>query len=154
MNDHERYMRQAITLAANVPDLPFGAVIVDGDNGTVLAEGWNKTSLNPTWHGEIDALNQLAATGITVEDKRLVLYTTAEPCPMCQAAALWSGIEMVVFGTSIRTLQRLGWRQIDILAEEVIRRSPAWTCTVIGGILERECDALFQKAMLQRPSAT
>lgn len=69
---------------------------------------------------------------------------------MCQAAALWSGIEKVVFGTSIRTLQRLGWRQIDILAEEVIRRSSAWTCTVIGGILERECDALFEKAIAQR----
>lgn len=153
MNDHEHYMRRAIALAANVPDLPFGAVIVDGENGAVLSEGWNKTSLNPMWHGEIDAMNRLAAAGNSVEDKRLVLYTTAEPCPMCQAAALWSGIEKVVFGTSIRTLQRLGWRQIDIMAEEVIRRSPAWNCTVIGGVLERDCDALFQKAMRQRPSA-
>lgn len=152
MNDHEGFMRRAIELAASVPDLPFGAVIVDSGNGMVLAEGWNKTSLNPTWHGEIDAMNRLAASGISVEDKRLVLYTTAEPCPMCQAAALWSGIENVVFGTSIRTLQRLGWRQIDILAEEVIRRSPAWNCTLIGGVLERECDALFVRAM-QRPSA-
>jgi len=150
MNDHEQYMRRAIELAASVPDLPFGAVIVDGGNGTVLAEGWNKTSLNPTWHGEIDAMNRLAASGISVEEKRLVLYTTAEPCPMCQAAALWSGFEKVVFGTSIRTLQRLGWRQIDILAEEVIRRSPSWTCTVIGGILERECDAQFEKAIAKR----
>lgn len=78
MNDHERYMRRAIELAANVPDLPFGAVIVDGNDSTVLAEGWNKTSLNPMWHGEIDAMNQLAAAGMTVEDKRLVLYTTAD----------------------------------------------------------------------------
>ena len=153
MNDYEHYMRRAIALAANVPDLPFGAVIVDGGNGMVLAEGWNKTSLNPTWHGEIDAINRLAALGTSVENERLVMYTTAEPCPMCQAAVLWSGIEKVVFGSSIRTLQRLGWRQIDILAEEVVRRSPAWTCTLIGGVLERECDALFERAMLQRSSA-
>jgi len=150
MNDHERYMRRAIALADNVPELPFGAVIVDGGNGTIVAEGWNKTSLNPMWHGEVDAINRLASSGLGVEGKSLVLYTTAEPCPMCQGAILWSGIEKVVFGTSIRTLQRLGWRQIDILAEEVVRRSPAWNCTLIGGVLERDCDALFQKAMRQR----
>lgn len=153
MNDHERYMRRAIALADNVPDLPFGAVIVDGDNDTILAEGWNKTSLNPMWHGEVDAINRLASSGLGVEGKSLVLYTTAEPCPMCQGAILWSGIEKVVFGTSIRTLQGMGWRQIDILAEEVVRRSPAWNCTLIGGVLERDCDALFQKAMRQRASA-
>jgi tRNA(adenine34) deaminase len=150
MLDHERYMRQAIALAANVPDLPFGALIVDGEFGTILAEGWNKTALNPTWHGEIDAINALVATGTRLEGKRLVLYTTAEPCPMCQAAALWSGIEQVVFGTSIQTLQRLGWRQIDISAHEVVRRSPAWNCTVLGGVLEQECDALFHQATAHR----
>jgi len=150
MLDHERYMRQAIALAANVPDLPFGALIVDGEFGTILAEGWNKTALNPTWHGEIDAINALVATGTRLEGKRLVLYTTAEPCPMCQAAALWSGIEQVVFGTSIQTLQRLGWRQIDISAQEVVRRSPAWNCTVLGGVLEPECDALFHQATAHR----
>jgi len=50
---------------------------------------------------------------------------------------------MVVYGTSIRSLQRLGWRQIDILAEENVRCSPAWRCALIGGVLERECDSLF-----------
>lgn len=150
MSDHERHMRRAIELAGNVPDLPFGALIVDGDSGTILSEGWNKTSQNPMWHGEIDAINTLAASSIDIEGKNLVLYTTAEPCPMCQAAALWTGIETVVFGTSIRSLQRMGWRQIDILAEEVVRRSPGWNCTLIGGVLERKCDTLFERAMSQK----
>ena len=87
---------------------------------------------------------------VGIKGKNLVLYTTAEPCPMCQAAVLWSGIQTVVYGPSIRSLQRLGWRQIDILAEEVVRRSPAWQCTLIGGVPERECDALFERAMLHR----
>jgi hypothetical protein len=38
----------------------------------------------------------------------------------------------------------MGWRQIDIFAEEVVRRSPAWKCTITGGELEPECDALLQ----------
>jgi len=143
-------MRRAIELAANVPEAPFGAVIVDRDTNAILSEGWNKTSQNPTWHGEIDAINALSALSVDIRGKNLVLYTTAEPCPMCQGAVLWSGIQTVVYGTSIRSLQRLGWRQIDILAEEVVRRSPAWQCTLLGGVLERECDALFERAMSHR----
>lgn len=148
--DHELYMRRAIELAGKVPDLPFGAVIVHRETGGILTEGWNKTSVNPTWHGEIDAINTLVSSGVIVKGKSLVLYTTAEPCPMCQAAILWTGIETVVFGTSIPSLQRMGWRQIDILAEEVVRRSPAWTCVLIGGVLEKACNALFESAIGNR----
>ena len=150
MDNHDRHMRRAIELTANVPEFPFGAVIVDRDTDTILSEGWNKTSRNPTWHGEIDAINNLAASSVGIKGKNLALYTTAEPCPMCQGAILWSGIETVVYGTSIRSLQRLGWRQIDILAEEVIRRSPAWHCTLIGGVLEQQCDFLFERAISNR----
>jgi len=146
-SQHERFMRRAIELAANVPNFPFGAVIVDRESDEIIAEGWNKSSVNPTWHGEIDAINRLAELRPKFDGSRFSLYTTAEPCPMCQGAILWSGIGMVVYGTSIRSLQRLGWRQIDILAEEVVRRSPEWHCTLIGGVLERECDSLFERAM-------
>lgn len=153
MNDHKHYMQRAIELAANVPDFPFGALIVNRDNGKVLAEGWNKSSINPTFHGEIDAINQLVCNSPGISGDKLALYTTAEPCPMCQGAILWTGIEMVVFGTSIGTLQKMGWRQIDIFAEEVIRRSPGWRCTIIGGVLEQECDDLFAVAISRRVSS-
>jgi tRNA(Arg) A34 adenosine deaminase TadA len=150
MNDHEHYMRRAIELTANVPDVPFGALIVDRDNGEILAEGWNKSAINPTSHGEMDAIHQLVLSGPRIDRSKLVLYTTAEPCPMCQGAILWTGIEMVVFGTSIRSLQKMGWRQIDISAEEMIRRSPTSRCTILGGVLEQECDALFALATSRR----
>lgn len=141
--DHESFMRRAIELALNVPNLPFGALIVNRDTNEILAEGWNKTDINPTWHGEIDVINQLALRKGERDCSGLVLYTTAEPCPMCQAAILWAGIGMVVFGTSIRFLQQNGWYQIDITSEEVVRRSPHWHCEVIGGVLEKECNRLF-----------
>lgn len=144
--DHETYMRRAIELAGNVPKLPFGAVIADKGSGEVLAEGWNRSSMNPIWHGEIDAINQWAQSDHHREGRSLVLYSTAEPCPMCQSAILWTGIETVVFGSSIRFLQQLGWKQIDILADEVARRTPFLDCTVIGGVLEAECNALFEVA--------
>jgi tRNA(adenine34) deaminase len=33
---------------------------------------------------------------------------------MCQSAVVWTGIETVVFGSSIHFLQSRGWWQIDI----------------------------------------
>lgn len=151
MLDHEHYMRRAIELAANVPKLPFGAVIVNQTSGEILAEGWNKSSINPTWHGEIDVINRMVGAGHKVNESPLALYSTAEPCPMCQGAILWTGIETVVFGSSIRFLQQLGWKQIDIFAQEVAQRTPFHDCTLIGGILEDECNALFEAASRNDP---
>jgi len=146
MLDHEKYMRRAIELAGNVPELPFAAVIVDQDTGEVLSEGWNKSSINPTWHGEIDAINQMVKTVKDWREMLTTLYTTAEPCPMCQGAIHWTGIKTVVFGTSIRFLQNLGWKQIDILADEIAQRTPFSDCKLIGGILLYECNTLFVAA--------
>ena len=102
---HEHYMRRVIELGKQNPRLPFGALIVDRVTGEILAEGWNRTEINPIWHGEIDAINRLAQARPTIDGTQLVLYTTAESCPMCQGAILWTGIETVVFGSSIRFLQ-------------------------------------------------
>lgn len=99
-------MRRAIELAANAPTFPGGALIMDRDSGKILSEGWNKYSINPTFHGEIDAINQLVLSNPGIDANKLVLYTTAEPCPMCQGAILWASIEMVVFGTPIRSLKK------------------------------------------------
>ena len=149
--DHECFMRRAIALTTHVPDLPFAAVIVDRVTDEVGAEGWNKSANNPTWHGEIDAINSLVASAARTGRTELVLYTTAEPCPMCQGAILWTGIGMVVFGTSIRYLMDIGWQQIDISAAEVARRSPGWWCTVVGSVLEPECNELFLTASRAAP---
>lgn len=150
-SDHERYMRRAIELTANSPELPFAAVIVHLGTGEVVAGGWNKAADNPTLHGEIDAINNLIASAPALDRSELVLYTTGEPCPMCQGAILWCGIGAVVFGASIRFLIDIGWRQIDIPADEVARRAPGWTCQVVAGVLESECNELFLNASRAAP---
>ncbi|MDG1895367.1 MAG: nucleoside deaminase [Fuerstiella sp.] len=106
-NTHEQFMSRAIEVAKENPWDPFGAVIVDRETKVIVSEGVNRSSGNPILHGEIDAINNYAATG-TSEWSRLTLYTTAEPCPMCMSAILWSGISSVVFGASIPTLMKLG----------------------------------------------
>jgi len=144
---HERFIRRAIGLAAASPWAPFAAVLVDIGRDEIVAEGVNRHGENPTWHGEIDAINRGAAAGHDVNWTGMRLYTTAEPCCMCQGAILWAGIPEVVFGTSIRTLKQLGWKQIDIAAEEVTRRTAFAQCRLIGGVLEAECDQLFRRAV-------
>lgn len=140
---HDDLMRRAIEIAKGNPRAPFGTVIVDRADGRIVAEGLNRAQENPIWHGEIDALRALDASA---DRSRLVLYTTAEPCPMCQAAILWSEIGEVVYGTSITTLIALGWPQIVLRAEEVATRANFAACTLTGGVLEAECDELFRVA--------
>ena len=65
---HEHYMRRAIELGKQNPRLPFGALIVDRVTGEILAEGWNRTEINPIWHGEIDAINRLWSSGDTISN--------------------------------------------------------------------------------------
>jgi tRNA(Arg) A34 adenosine deaminase TadA len=143
---HEDYMREAIRVARTSPTAPFGALLVDSGSGEIVAEGVNQSHLNPVWHGEIDAINRLVDKKPSVDWSQLCLYTTAEPCCMCQGAIMWAGIREMMFGTSVRDLQRMGWKQINIESEEVVRRTPFATCRIIGGVLKLECDRLFYDA--------
>lgn len=116
---HERYMRRALGIARSNLDAPFGCVIVDGYD--VVAEGLNDAERSPILHGEMAAIIDLLEARPDTEREHLVLYTTAEPCPMCAGALYWCGIPRVVYGTSTETLKNLGWPHIDLSAEEVSR---------------------------------
>ena len=144
--DDESHMRRAIRLAANNPKYPFAAVIVDEEK-KVVGEGWNRSAQNPTWHGEMDAINKCAAAHPRIDWTRLTLYTTAEPCAMCQGAVAWAGIKRVVFGSSIPFLKSVDMWAIDIRAEELARLAAFRKCTVVGGVLEEECNKLFRAAL-------
>jgi tRNA(Arg) A34 adenosine deaminase TadA len=143
--EHDAYMQKAVELAHQNPKLPFGSVLVDRRTGEIVASGVNQSSSNPTLHGEIAAINDYARQGKT-DWKHLTLYTTAEPCCMCQGAILWSGIRKVVYGTSISRLKELGWRQIDIPAREVVARSWDTKVVIVDGVRTTECDQLFEAA--------
>ena len=140
---HDRLMRLAIELGQRNAHAPFGAILVDDRTGIVIAEGLNHIDDAPIWHGEMEVIAKAAVN--RPEWKHLTLYTTAEPCPMFQTAILWAGIARVIYGTSIPTLQRLGWNQIDIRAQQVIDRSRFAVCEIVPGVLEAECDMLFTK---------
>lgn len=141
--DHENHMRRAIELAGRNPGAPFGCVIAD-EAGETVAEAVNDADRSPILHGETAAIISLFEGDRNADTSTLTLYTTAEPCPMCSGAILWSGIPRLYYGTSIATLKRLGLAQIDLPCEEVSSRCSFGSFEAEGGLLETECDSLFE----------
>lgn len=141
----EYYMRIALNLAKNNPQAPFAALIVDNETGEILATGLNASKVNPTFHGEMVAINNCIKKHPHVDWPKVTLYTTAEPCSMCQSAVVWSRIPRVVFATSFDYLISQGWDQINIRASEVNLRSPFYKGTITGGVLANESNILFDK---------
>ncbi|MBX9690091.1 MAG: nucleoside deaminase [Candidatus Obscuribacterales bacterium] len=147
--DHEKFMRLAIKQALKVPKCPFGAVVVNIKTLKVMGEGWVRADKNPIWHGEMTAIYNCPDISKEFSWSDMALYTTGESCPMCQAAIVWTKMPLAVFGSSIPFLQSCGFGQIDIRAQAVVdaaRDDYKGNCTIIGGILEKECNALFEKA--------
>ncbi len=145
--NHEHYMKLAIEEAKKMPEYPFGSVIVDRITGEIVAKGYNQSAHNPIFHGEIVAINHCAKHKKHKLWSELDLYTTAEPCSMCQSAIEWAGINNVYYGTSIPFLQSLNWQQINIRAQEVSDKTPFRSTRIFGGVLESECNELFLNAL-------
>jgi tRNA(adenine34) deaminase len=141
---HEQAMRLAIAEARANPAYPFGAVIVRAADRQVLASGVNNTAANPTFHGEIVAMNDYVAQHGNRGWGEVVLYTTGEPCPMCMSAMVWAGIGGVVYGTPITKLAQYRINQILIPSTTVKGASPFYHGFILGGVLEAETDALFR----------
>jgi len=105
-------------------DGPFGSVILDGEGKTIARAG-NTTGSDGTvvHHAEINAIKQAEVVRGKGSLSGCVLYTSAEPCPMCAAAIAWSGIDMVYYSVSIEGLTKVGMDQIDLSCSEVFSRS-------------------------------
>ncbi len=72
---------------------PFGAAIVK--DGEIVAAAHNTvvSHHDPIAHAEINAIRQACAKLGTEKLSGCSLYTSAEPCPMCLAAAYWANLK-------------------------------------------------------------
>ncbi|WP_321394366.1 nucleoside deaminase [Emcibacter sp.] len=99
------HMERALALAAKAADLgevPVGAVIVHGPTDRVLAETHNRVLLDkdPSAHAELLAIRHACRV---LDSERLVdcdLYVTLEPCPMCAQAISFARIRRLYYGAS------------------------------------------------------
>jgi tRNA(adenine34) deaminase len=122
---------------------PFGASIVHTQSGDTLLRALNAVmrEFDPSAHAEVRAIRLATKRLKKVSLAGYTLYTTCEPCPMCMAAALWAGLDRVVYGATIEDANR-HCNQIQIAATEVAARSDM-RCIVDGPVLRDKCYELF-----------
>jgi tRNA(Arg) A34 adenosine deaminase TadA len=143
------FLRRAIALATeNVVSGaggPFGAAIVL--DGRVVGEGVNTVtaSLDPTAHGEVNAIRAACKALGKFTLTGCQLYTSCEPCPMCLAAAYWARIDAIYFGASAADAARAGFDD-TMLYEELQKQQAARTLPATQ-LLSDEAQASFAEWM-------
>ena len=143
MNEHDYYMKLALSLAAEAGscgEAPVGAVVVDS-NGAVIGRGRNRReeTRSATAHAEIEAIEEACEV---LGDWRLSgcsLYVTLEPCPMCAGAVIMSRIDKLYYGARDEVTGSCG-SVINIFME-----SYGQSTKVTGDILADECGAILTK---------
>lgn len=114
-------------------DYGHGCVVVK--DGQVISTGYEtlKSANDPVnGHAEVDAVRKACQTLQKPYLEDCVLYSTAEPCPMCMSAIIWAKVKAVVYGITrddmINKMEELkaqgggkfSWRQIAIPAEYIV----------------------------------
>jgi guanine deaminase len=115
---------------------PFGCVIVR--DGKVVGRGHNEVikQNDPTCHGEVTAIRDACKNLGTYDLSGCELYTTAEPCPMCRGAIMWSNIRKVYFGCNIADTDSIGFR------DKVFYESPE---DISEELDRKECLEVFEE---------
>lgn len=105
LDDHDHtLLRRAIALAAKARtggDPPFGSLLADLD-GTVLAEEHNTTLTDQdiTAHPELKLARWAASELDPATAADTTMYTSCQPCGMCEAAVQRAGLRRVVYALS------------------------------------------------------
>ena len=136
------YMNKAIELAkiaAELGEVPVGAVVVKKSTGEIVGQGYNRreTDKSPLAHAEISAI---AEASKTLGGWRLIdcdIYVTLEPCPMCSGAIINSRIERVIFGAYDAKAGCCG-TVVDLFSLPFNHKPET-----IGGICSEECSQIL-----------
>jgi guanine deaminase len=122
--DDKTFMARAIALSEQTALVEsaggaFGCVIVQ--DGRIIAEGANRVVAenDPTWHGEMEAIRNACTAQGTFKLRDATLYTSAEPCPMCMAAAYWAGIKAVYYAAQIEDALAYGGFDDSMIYAEI-----------------------------------
>ncbi|MDF2068703.1 tRNA adenosine(34) deaminase TadA [Bacillus sp. Cr_A10] len=124
--------------AAEIGEVPIGAVIVYKEE--VIAQAFNlrETTQNATTHAELLAIQEACKKIGSWRLEETTLYVTLEPCPMCAGAILQSRIPRVVYGARDA---KAGC--VDSLYHLLKDNRFNHMCEVTEGVLAEECGAML-----------
>ena len=138
------FMREALELArlaADMGEIPVGALVVDSNSGEVIARAHNLRENNKlaTAHAEILAIEEACRKRGGWRLNGCTLYVTLEPCPMCAGAIVNSRIDRVVWGADDMVAGCCG--SVINFNSYPFNHSFATT----SGVCEDECKELLQE---------
>ena len=138
------FMREALELArlaADMGEIPAGALVVDSNSGEVIARAHNLRENNKlaTAHAEILAIEEACRKRGGWRLNGCTLYVTLEPCPMCAGAIVNSRIDRVVWGADDMVAGCCG--SVINFNSYPFNHSFATT----SGVCEEECKAVLQE---------
>jgi len=146
--NHEDYMLLALEqakLAANMDEVPVGAVLVTEDGQVFAAHNAPIHQHDATSHAEIEVMRK-ASTAIS--NYRLLnstLYVTLEPCLMCAGAMIHARVGTVVYGADDNKTGAVS-SLYQVLSDNRLNHQPQ----IISGVLQTECSALLRLFFKQK----
>ena len=117
---NNEYMNMAVDTAYygvnNNEGGPFGAVIVK--DGKIISRSHNTVlkSKDATAHAEVNAIREASKVLNTHDLSGCILYTSAEPCPMCLSAIIWANIKEIYYACTREDAAKIGFRD-DLIYE-------------------------------------
>ena len=145
----ESFMRRAIALAEAGERAPGGSpigclIVLDGK---IIGEGHNETEgrHDPTAHAEVVAMRRAGETVQNWELRGATLYSTLQPCGMCTMASIWGKIGRIVYGAGRDDVHRMYFEDRHLDTDNFIRDAYRKDLTIEGGLLAKECAALYYK---------
>lgn len=86
--------------ALETGDQGYGAVVVRA--GQIVSQSPSHVVVHrdPTAHAEMEAIREAARHLASRDLSGCTLFSSSPPCPMCEAAAYWAGIERLVYGST------------------------------------------------------
>jgi len=141
----EDYMQIALNeaeKAAEIDEIPVGCLIVNPQNGEIIASTHNQNqhTFDATAHAEILAIRQACEK---LQQNRLWdmdMYVTLEPCAMCAAAISFARISRLYFGA----YDEKGGAVVNgpcFFEQKICHHRPQ----INGGILEKPCSQILKQ---------
>ncbi|MFM8454689.1 MAG: nucleoside deaminase [Gammaproteobacteria bacterium] len=122
---------------------PFGACIVHENKIIAATHNTVLGDQDPTCHAEMNAIRAAAKHLNTHILEHCILYTTAEPCPMCLSAIYWARIPEYYVGVNRETAAEFGFDD-RFFYEELAQPAPKRTLKSHENIQAPACRAVFE----------
>lgn len=124
---------------------PFAVVVLDPKGEIVWKDhDRQKERMDPTAHGEINAIRHLCAKLQTLSLKGYTFYTTSEPCPTCLTGMIKAQVSTNYYGAKTEP-----GASLPLPAEMLASYAKKYPIKVIGGILADECTEQRRRLLSQ-----